>query len=176
MEYFWLKQDKRYVDVPHIHRFAGTYRRSDFTVEHAYKIADRNVVFVNSEHRLDYTDVIDRQIFLVSEDVKSVFKIYDLSITFKTFCLLDNVHMDLKLYYAPIIPLIDGTDEPERFCQEGRRDREPVIRRAYLKSRPIVRLRDLPPDGVVIRLDVAESLLRRGLFRADMARLALARV
>ena len=74
MEYFWLKQDKRYVDVPHIHRFAGTYRRSDFTVEHAYKIADRNVVFVNSEHRLDYTDVIDRQIFLVSEDVKSVFK------------------------------------------------------------------------------------------------------
>ena len=151
MEYFWLKQDKRYVDVPHIHRFAGTYRRSDFTVEHAYKIADRNVVFVNSEHRLDYTDVIDRQIF----------------------CLLDNVHMDLKLYYAPIIPLIDGTDEPERFSREGRRDREPVIRRAYLKSRPIVRLRELPPDGVVIRLDVAESLLRRGLFRADMARLVL---
>lgn len=171
MDYFWLRQDERYMYLPHIHKFIGKYRRSDFTIENAYKIPERNVVFVDSEKSLDYADVIDRQIFLISEDVKDVFEMYDPSISYKTFCLLDNMHMDLKLYYVPIIRSIDGTDEPDKFCGRVCSEKELIIKHEYLDNRPILRVEELPSDGVIVRLDVAESLLRRGLHKMKMTRL-----
>ena len=48
----------------------------------------------------------------------------------------------------------------------------PVLKQEYLK-RPIMRIRELAPDGVIIRLDVAESLLRRGLYKMNMTRMVI---
>lgn len=169
MDYFWIRQDERYLYLPRIRHFITKYKRSDFTIENAHKISERNVVFVDSEKLLDYVDVIDRQLFLISEGVREVFEMYDPSITYKTFCLLNNARMELKLYYSPIIPQIDGTTEPNRF-REGRRTGMQLILLRERLNRPILRVNELSPDGVVIRLDVAESLLRRGLYKMNLTR------
>ncbi len=170
MDYFWIQRDKRYTRLPRIRQFITRYRASDFTVEGAHRIGKRNVVFVDSELPLDYGDVIDGQVFLVSEGVKNVFQMYDSSIAFKTFCLLDNVRMDLHMYYAPLLPVTDGTDPADRPDRRQNRGQLPILKPEYL-NRPVMRIRELAPDGVVVRLDVAESLLRRGLHKMGMTRM-----
>ncbi len=172
MDYFWIQRDKRYSNLPRIRQFIIRYRASDFTVEGAHRIKDRNVVFVDSEMSLDYADVIDGQVFLISEGVKNVFQMYDPSISYKTFCLLNNVCMDLKMYYAPIMPISDGTDFSSDFNKKRDRRTLPALKQEYLK-RPIMRIRELAPDGVIIRLDVAESLLRRGLYKMNLTRMVI---
>lgn len=160
MDYFWLRQDDRYLNPPRIHGFIKKYRRSDFTIENEYKIDEKNVVFVDSKIPLDYVDVIDSQVFLVNENVKRVFEMYETSVRYKTFCLLDNRNKDLKLYYAPILPVIQG-------------DPKSIIEKEQKGDRAVFRIEELPYDGVVIRLDVAESLLRRGLYKMRIHRLPL---
>ena len=173
MDYFWLRQDSRYLHLPNIRNFIRDYRRADFTVEKAHKIAERNVVFVNSDKPLDYGDVIDKQLFLVSERVRKVFEIYEPSIFYKIFCLLDNIQGDAKLYYVPIIPVVQGTDELENFRKIYRTEGRIILKKRFFEDRSIVRISELTYDGVIIRLDVAESLLRRGIHKLSMTRLTL---
>ena len=54
--------------------------------------------------------------------------------------------------------------------QKQNRGQLPILQREYL-NRPVMWIREPAPDGVVIRLDVAESLLRRGLHKMGMTRM-----
>ncbi|MCC8024640.1 MAG: hypothetical protein LIP16_04960 [Clostridium sp.] len=151
MDYFWLRQDRRYVNPPVIEGFYTRMRRKDFVPENRYKIPDRNVVYCDSDKNLDFTDVLDRQLFLVSEKVKNVFKLYEKSIIYKCFCLLNNQRNEYMLYYAPLISEIDS------FFNEN----ELTLKGEGMGSSSIFRVKCESKEVIVVRLDVAESLLRR---------------
>lgn len=140
MEYFIMKQDIRYYPVPHIQDFNEKFHKKDFTTGSAYKISDRNVVFSDSTDHLKFIDYLESPIILISKNMKKVFSMYARNIQYKQFCILNNKVGDYGIYYAPII---DTTDRIGENC----------IARVKLQLKEVL----------VVRLDVAESLLRRNI-------------
>lgn len=140
MEYFIMKQDIRHYPVPHIQDFHEKFNKKDFTTENAYKIPDRNVAFSDSIDHIKFIDYLESPIILISKNMKKVFSMYAKDIQYKQFCILNNKVGDYGIYYAPII---DISDEIGKTC--------------------IARIKLQQKEALVVRLDVAESLLRRNI-------------
>lgn len=153
--YYWIREDKRYRHLPEIQDFYTTFRRRDFVEDNASRIPSKNVVFTNSAMPLDYVDILDSQMFVVSQRVCDVFKIYDPSIEFKHFCFLNNELNTYKRYFAPVLKSIA--------CLKEYKSNVPVLVTERLTDNYIFRVQDAKKEIVIIRLEVAESLLRRGI-------------
>lgn len=161
MEYFRLFQDQRYLHYPEIDNFYKRYRREYFSVASGNKIDDINVVFTPSTKNLDYIDLLDKQVILISSAVKDVFSLYDCSIFYKTFHLLNNLTGLSGLYYAPIIQEIKCLSE-KSVCNLNRSViKNIVLDFNSLKKASIFKIADINTDVLIVRLDVVESLLRR---------------
>ncbi len=164
MEYFWIQQDNRYLHIPMIQGFYQNMRRQDFMMDRAYKIPDRNVAFCDTEQEWDCIDIVDRQVFLVSEMVRQVFSMYEKRISYKFFCCLNNRTGAYINYYAPIIPQLDCLAEK----------RSIRLKKEKIGDSSIFRVKNAEKEMVVVRLDVAESLLRRNVKGIVWNRMVLA--
>ncbi|NBI70151.1 hypothetical protein D3Z50_03540 [Clostridiaceae bacterium] len=165
MDYFCIRQDQRYRYTPVIQNFYSTFMRKDFMEDNGVRIPDKNVVFSNSAKEHDRVDILDSQMFAVSRPVKDVFRIYIPSMKFKQFCILNNELNSHALYYAPIlksIPCLKSCDKDALVLYKGKIGREPVFR-----------IQDIQADRVIIRLDVAESLLRRNIKKYNLLKVEL---
>lgn len=163
MEYFWIRQDSRYIHTPMIVDFYQSMRRQNFTVDKAYKIPDYNVVFCDTDKEWDRIDVLDSQVFMVSEMVRHVFQMYEKNIRYKFFCCLNNKKEEYANYYAPVIPELDCLAEKKT---NG-------IKREKIGTSSIFRVKNPEREMVIVRLDVAESLLRRGVKGIEWKRMVL---
>lgn len=170
MEYFWLRQEHGYLHTPVIKGFHENLRRKDFTVEAALKIPERSIVYCDSEEKQDFIDILDGQLFLVSKAVRHVFQMYEKSITYKFFCFLNNITGEYANYYAPIIPAIDCLAE-NSFVRKDDVKIKIKIKIKAIGTASIFRVENKEKDMVVVRLDAAESFLRRNLQGIELIRL-----
>lgn len=173
MDYFILTQDKRYRRVPTLHGLNQPVMHRDLKPGSAYKIADVGVYFSNSEYPQDYIDIMDHQLFMVSRDMKKVFQMYDPSMRFKLFCVLNRKTNEMGEYYAPIFREIDCVSENSQFNLDKSFIKHLVLHRSMIGEQSIFRVSGLRKETVIIRLDVAESLLRRKLRGISLNRVGL---
>lgn len=155
MDYFWIRQDKRYCHTPVIQDFYSTFKRKDFVEESAARIPEKNAVITNSLIALDYVDILDDQMFAVSQTVRDIFRMYEPSMEFKDFCFLNNTLNTYYCYFTPVLDVIP--------CLKGYETHTPVLIKERVMDSSILRVQDAREEMVIIRLDVAESLLRRGV-------------
>lgn len=161
MDYFRLCQDHRYEHVPMIEDLRSVATRRDMTSQNASRIQDRNIVFAISEQAQEYLDILDTQIFLVNQQVKKVIEIYDAAIPFKFFCIL-NSRLSLNFdYYAPVLPMLDALSPNSETNLDKSYLKKIVLLKEKIQDRPIFKLDKVRTEAVFIRLDVAESILRR---------------
>lgn len=165
MDYFWIRQDRRYENSPVIEDFYEKMQRKNFTPERKHRIPDRNVVYCDTFRKLDFTDIVDGQAFLVSEKIRRVFEIYERQITYKFFCILNNLADEYMTYYAPILPVVDCMVKPG-----PGRENKLILRESAIDSASIFRVKYDEREIVVVRLDVAESLLRRDVRGVELIR------
>ena len=78
MDYFWLRQNREYLNTPAIEGFYQTMRRKDFRPETAFKIPEKNVVFCSSQKSLDFLDILDR---VYVADIKKLVSWYNILIS-----------------------------------------------------------------------------------------------
>lgn len=161
MDYFILSQDKRYLRTPFFQDFNGLIWRKNLTTSGSQKIPDVNSLFANSEQEQDLIDILDGQLFLVSNIVKQVFLLYETSIRFKMFCVLNQLRNEVGEYYAPIFRDVDCISDESQFNLDKSFIKKLVLKKEMLKNYAIFRVAGLRCDIIIIRLDVAESLLRR---------------
>lgn len=157
MEYFILKQDKRYINPPSIKDLYSLLRRKELCRKEEHKIPQRNIVFATSERKLDFLDVLDDQIFLVTDKVKKVISIYEPTAVYKTFCILNNRKNEYGLYYAPILPEVNCVYVTNGLGQK----RTLLLDRKKAGIHGFFRATGTEKETTVVRLDAAESLLRR---------------
>lgn len=163
MEYFRIKQDRRFLNPPHITNMEEIIkRRKDVSIQNASQIEDVSVGFSDIKNTVDFIDVLDSQLFLISYNVKKVFTIYEPSMVFKEICILNSCTDEYSRYFIPLLPEIN--------CISGKSIISPdrtyvkhVVLKQFHKNISIFKAEGLMTDVVVIRLDVAESLLRRGI-------------
>lgn len=59
MDYFWIRQDKRYLHAPVITNVHDiVLRRKDITIENEKKIADIHVAFARPQKVTEFADII----------------------------------------------------------------------------------------------------------------------
>lgn len=162
MKYFIMQQDQRFNNAPVIEEFNGRIgRRKDFCAESCHKIKKINVVYSQSSKRLDFLDVLDSQAFLISKGLKKVFDMYNSRLQYKLICILNNVFNEYGEYYAPILPIVDcATKETLNLMSRNQLDRASILQN-IIDDQIIFKIKHQYLEIVVVRLDAAESILRR---------------
>lgn len=165
MNYFLLSQDRDYKRTPQIKNFISIALRKDFTPENCKRIKDINIVDASSDAPLTYIDLLDTQAFLVSAAVKKVLMMYDPALRFKMFCLLNKSVQggENGEYYAPIFRRIDCLSPNSKCNLDKSHIEKMVLFKHKIGCAPFFCVDRIQKEAVIVRLDAAESLLRRNL-------------
>jgi hypothetical protein len=161
-EYFLLKQDARYTNVPVLTGLLDCMDRRDVNIQNADKIPQDTVIYANCAADCDTPGVLDRDLFLVSEGVREVLLFYDPFLIIKNVMLIDLERERQFMYFMPIFEYIDCLG-PSSLYTAGGGILKPVLKPESVKGRSTFRIGESANQRPVIRLDVAESLMRRGI-------------
>ena len=101
-----------------------------------------------------FTDVITFPCFMVSGMIRDVIKKYDPFMRFARVIFYDRERKQSMAYY---IPFLDRSDQLKKD-----RSGNPAVERSEIKSRVVMELTDQVSSCVIMRLDLLESILRRG--------------
>lgn len=168
MEYFRIKQDRRFLNPPYITNMGEIIkRRKDVSIQNASQIEDVSVGFSNIKTSVDFIDVLDSQLFLISYNVKKVFTMYEPATIFKEICILNSCTDEYSRYFIPLLPEIECISR-KSIISPDRTVVKYLALKHFQKNISIFKVAGLMTDIVVIRLDVAESLLRRGISKFIM--------
>jgi hypothetical protein len=162
MKYFILSQDRRYTYVPRLLGLFYILDKNHVSLKYAHKIPKQTIVYVRDAEEYDLLDLLDMDLFLVSEEVKDVFLSYDKNILFGNIVLIDESKRTQMNYFLPIledVPCVHPDSE-----RLGGKVQKLVIDGSKTGGRSIFKADAGTLQRIVIvRLDVAEALLRRGL-------------
>lgn len=158
---FLLKQDERYTNTPRLKDMFHKISTKDINRLNAHKIDDVIIFQVTAEERCEYLDVLDKQLFLISEKMMKIICKYDTDIVFKILPLIDSKRHTQENYYLPIFEDIEALDEKSEFNLNRAIVKNIVLNKKKIEGKKIFRIKESEKTLVVVRLDVAESVLRR---------------
>ncbi len=161
MDYFRIRQDREYNHAPVITNLGDIVRRRlDVSIKNSSRIRDVNVAMARRCDKIDFPDILDEQLFLVSESVKTVFQMYEPGMIFKEVCIMPLFQEILCISDKSIIT-------PDRSQVKRMVIKPPSDMISIFKAEPLI------TDVVIIRLDVAESLLRRKIRKFTLERIGV---
>lgn len=162
-KYYLIGTDSLCHQIPRIIDWNKVIREDFINKELCHKLDDVSIVYVEKvDSGLIYPDVLDTNAFMLSELAYSVLKIYERSTVVKQVCLLEEGTRTINKYYLPILKEADCLSEESIFIR-GRQIDKGILIKEQLPDLAIFRLKgDIDGRNVVVRLDFAESLLKRG--------------
>ncbi len=171
MDYFLLKQDERYVNVPRLKDVFNKIDTRNINLLSSHKIDDIIVFFIKADKESSFIDILDNQLFLISYEMSTILKKYDPNIVLKLIPLIDQVNEKQKNYCLPIFEEIEALSENTEFNLNKTVAKKIVLDKEKIQGKKIFKIKELFKPLIVIRLDVAESLLRRNYKGISLERL-----
>lgn len=162
MKYFLLQTDSEFTTAPIVQNW-----REKFDVRYLFsgesnKLPERELFFIESNPYTFFTDIILFPFILVSQKVKAIISLYDQSITYKQIILLDSENAKMQLYFCPIVKLIDCLSIDSELNMDKSIIKHAVLNNEKLQDYSFFAIKGVKKLYYVIRLDLAESILRRG--------------
>ena len=173
MDYFLLKQDERYTNTPMLMDVFKNIDIRNINLLNAHKLEDMIIFNVKCDDETEFLDILDRKLFLISEEMKKIIEKYDSGIIFKTIPLIDLPHERQENYYLPIIEELDCLSENSEFNLNSTIVKKIILKKEKIKEKKIFKIKESSKTLIVIRLDVAESLLRRNFKGICLERLEI---
>ena len=161
MDYFLLKQDERYTNTPRLRDVFYKINVKNINRLNAHKIDDVVIFQVDADDRCEYPDILDKQLFLISEKLIKVISKYDLEMRIKDIPLIDIKEHRQENYYLPILEDVEALSEKSETGVNKTVYKKIVLDSEKIKGKKIFRIKESSKTLVVVRLDVAESILRR---------------
>lgn len=161
MDYFLLKQDKRYKNVPVLKDVQKSIDFRNINLLNAHKIEDVTTLYVNGDENTSYLDVLDDKLYLISEDLQEILQKYAPAAIFKMVFLIDFDHDQQGNYYLPIFEEVEALSEESEFNLDKSVIKKLVLDAEKIKGKKIFKIKESDKTLIVVRLDVAESILRR---------------
>ena len=162
MIYFTIHQDKRILNAPEV-----AFTKKDMEELKAFPTKEQvfqpKIIYVKSTltNRIDYPDFIDAPILLVSEKLKSLVSNYQKNIWMRTIVLINEQDHQQQIYYAIYPPKLPYISKQSVFNQGQQ------LEKFILDETKVGYNRIFIAEGMerylIIRLDVAESVLRRNV-------------
>ena len=171
MDYFLLKQDEEYTNEPVLMDVLKKIDVRNINLLNAHKIEDIIIFNVKCTDETEFLDILDRNLFLISEEMKKIIEKYDSGIIFKTMPLIDLPHERQENYYLPIVEEIECLSEKAELNLNKTVVKKIILDKEKIQDKKIFKIKEIFKPLIVIRLDVAESLLRRNYKGISLERL-----
>lgn len=162
MRYFELTVDREVSNPVQIQRLDPKQYRNGLTQEEFLSLPSLSVAYFDHTLQVEIYDVLREPAFLVSDDLKHLFALYEPDMEFKAVQLFANDLEDpaAPLFWLPYIPEVDCLSEKSKKYPNGMLEELVLDIHADIKSE-IFRVSDIMEYKIIISLAVAESMLRR---------------
>lgn len=161
LRYFLLRQHAAYTHAPCLINWFQVFDARKIRPETAREIPYRSLIEIKSDELLCFTDAVLSPYLLLSALLKKVVEAYEPGIEYKDVVLLDKAHERYALYYLPVLEEADCLHETSECTLDRSRVKRAVFAKAKLPDFSIFRVGGLKDAHIAVRLDLAESFLRR---------------
>jgi hypothetical protein len=157
MDYFIMRQDPRVSDAARL--LPNKLSVYGLTREQVSSLPTTQIFYVKESSHIEYPDIIETPGILVSEKLKRIMGKYQSNAIFKAAVLIEKKENRQEIYYI--------ISAPEIACAAGRAGHGGieglVLDEGKVGDARIFRMSGYM-NRVIVRLDVAESILRRDPF------------
>ncbi|MCM1159602.1 MAG: hypothetical protein NC412_00120 [Roseburia sp.] len=162
MEYYCLTIDKRYSEAPVIKNWTGKIQREYITEEKSYLLQQRELLEIVENKNVFFTDIVVFPFFLVSDMCKNVISLYEPKTKFKQIVLMEMKTSKYQVYHLPILKKIHGMETVRKVGKISIKESKLMVRKDDIENLGIFQVETNGKTNTIIRLDVLESMLRRG--------------
>jgi hypothetical protein len=161
MHYFVLKQDESINNIPKVKNFTNNFlNRRELEDE-------SNILFVEEDVVVEYSDFIEKPLLLISDKFKKTLKKYHKEFSYKTVILTEYKNKTQNVYWNVDLPDIDCFSKYSKFDHAGVINKL-VIEKEATNDCSFFKITNKIKTKYVIRVDLAESILRRGLYGFEL--------
>lgn len=164
MEYFILGHDDRIDEIGYEISFP-----KDVLLGYA-GANERSIAQVKQGRTLTYGNIIERPVFLVSNDIKNILYKFNSKLQHKSVVVSDpGVGMQIE-YYMIDYPEVPCISLSHSLIDKGVL-KKIVLNEKKIEDQCIFKVKHLQRSFVIVRLDVAEALLRKSLLGLNIKRI-----
>lgn len=173
MEYFRIKQDPECLESVVIPDAIKQIDRRYVTPKEADRIEAVTIFRLDGKDYPEFIDVLDRQLFLISSQLKAVFGLYVPKLKYKMVIVANSEKGLVNTYHLPIFAAVDCLSEQSIMTPDKRNVKKLVLKESLIGSKAIFKVQHNFETIIIARLDAAESILRRNLQGIKMYRVEI---
>ncbi len=163
MDFFIISQDSTIPDQVEPSGILKVISRDKIKEENIHKMDELAVQFeIKEKSSAVYPDFIENPVPLVSDKLKEILGKYEEKIFFKPVLLADIKRSRQDVYWLMVPDGIDCLSPESEFNKNGTIKRM-VIDEKKIRYRKVFKVKGILESLIVVRLDAAESILRREL-------------
>jgi hypothetical protein len=162
MRYFQLMLNPRYDAAPILRGWAKKYDTRFINEKDSHKLPQRELLFIDPSEDTVFPDVLSSPMLLVTKKVLDAIEIYVSNMVSKQIVLLDGENGASETYFLPILKSADCLHPSTEWNSDGRTFKRLVLKRDRLRRDAVFHPERASHTVAIIRLDLAESILRRG--------------
>lgn len=156
MKYFEVSVDKNYVPPAPI-EWWGIIDKKTLSQKSAFQMPKHLLFQVENHMQTVFTDIITFPCCLVSQTVMDVIKMYDGDISFVRIVLFDKGRKRSKTYYLPFL-------DTAEYQQDDVNTEKTILsfNKQSVGKKVIMKTEKDGETAIIMRMDLVESILRRG--------------
>lgn len=163
LRYYLLRLSPGYARPPVIENWFDKINKRHITPEESFRLPYRTILPIRPNEQTVFTDIVMLPFFLVSAKLKSVMELYEPGLVYKEVILMDRKNRLVSLYFLPIMEKTVCLSDRSEFSMDKSMIKKAVIDTNRTGNKSILLLGGVSSTNVLVRLDFAESALRRGL-------------
>ena len=175
MRYFIMEQDEEYINVPKIINWYDRIDVRQIKPGASGKLPPKIAFNIRENADVVFTDVLTNPFLLYSANIMEAVEIYEPKIPHKQIVLLEKKSRHTAVYYLPILKKVDCLSGKSELNRDKSIIRHAVLEETKLPPQSIFQLDGVLSTYTVIRLDLVESMLRRGMRGISLREAELAR-
>ena len=157
MKYFLVERNKELVHTPVL---KGVHT---FTKNFYEKLPKISTFDVEDDPDIIFPVMIVSPILLLKEKAKEIFDNYMPFMKYKTAYCSNPTSKESQFYYLPLLPRIKCLSDASDISESQGTVLKAIIKNDFIEHNYIFQIAELPAQTVVMRLDLIESLLSRGI-------------
>lgn len=154
-KYYQIEQDRNIANLPQIN-YLNNYIHKNIPTDTGIQL------YVEGKNEIEYPDLIERPLFLVSDEFKKVFRIYQKEYTYHAVVLTERIRQSQKVYWHVELPERDCLSDKTEYYKNST-FKKIVIDEEKAEESSFFKITNYMHTFYIVRLDFAESLLRRGI-------------
>lgn len=171
MRYYVVSQDKEYGKAPRLVNWFGTIKVEDIRPGSYDALKEEYVLQMETKDNTEYADFLTEPFCMVSNMVKYVLQKYEPCLKFTDLYLFDKKNKITFEYYIPQIKEFTCLTKRSVTAFQGTQLTYGELDLSQLGDHSIFYLAEMKKKHIVIRSDLAESLLRRGFYGVTFQKL-----